>query len=132
MCPGRGRANHKSALTALLHACGQILQSKQEQEIDRQKTIMSSCRVPRSTLFLSISLALLALQPPVSQAQLQLANVNISRAVEILAERFRQLANDGLGVDALKVSVLNGHLTLRNPRAYLYCRTVHTCKFCDR
>lgn len=83
---------------------------------------MSLCRVSRFTLFLSLSLVLVALRPPATQAQLQLANVNISRAVEILAERFRQLANDGLGVDALKVRVLNGHLTLRNPRAY-YCKT---------
>ena len=68
---------------------------------------MLHCRMSSSSLLLCLSLALLALRPPpLTRAQLQLANINMSRAVEILEERFRQLANDGLGVDALKVSML--------------------------
>ena len=51
--------------------------------------------------------ALLALWPPVTEAQLQLTNFNMTRAVEILAERFRQVATDGLGIDALKVSLVD-------------------------
>ena len=68
---------------------------------------MLRCRMSSSSLLLCLSLALFAVRPPpLTQAQLQLANINMSRAVEILEERFRQLANDGLGVDALKVSML--------------------------
>ena len=74
---------------------------------------MLCCRFSSSTLLLCLSLTLLALRSPLTQAQLQLANINISRAVEILEERFRQVANDGLGVDALKVNILNGHSTFK-------------------
>ena len=48
--------------------------------------------------------ALLALSA-FGEAQLQLNTFNMSRAVEVLAERFQQIADDGLGIDALKVSI---------------------------
>ena len=51
-------------------------------------------------------LALLALWPHSGEAQLQLADVDMARAVEVLADRFQSIANDGLGIDALKVSEL--------------------------
>ena len=69
-------------------------------ERSERRATMLCCRVSSSTLLLCLSVALLALrQPPLAQAQLQLSNINISRAVEILEQRFRQVANEGLGVD---------------------------------
>ena len=38
------------------------------------------------------------------QAQLNFDSLNITRAVELLAERFQSIANDGLGISALKVT----------------------------
>lgn len=54
----------------------------------------------------SLILALVALSqwPAVSEAQLQLRDLNMTHAVEILAERFRRIADDGLGIAALEVS----------------------------
>lgn len=49
-------------------------------------------------------LALLALRPSIVEAQLRLDTFNMSLAVENLAGKFRQLATEGLGIDALKVS----------------------------
>ena len=56
--------------------------------------------------FLCLILELVALSqwPTISEAQLQLRDLNMTRAVEILAERFRRIADDGLGIAALEVS----------------------------
>ena len=39
-----------------------------------------------------------------AQAQLQLNTFDMSQAVDVLAGRFQRIANDGLGINALKVS----------------------------
>ena len=57
-----------------------------------------------SSLCLILVLVALSQWPPVSEAQLQLRDLNMTRAVEILAQRFRQIADDGLGIAALEVS----------------------------
>lgn len=113
MCPGARSGTVRiteSARTALFYA--HVVKS--QIIIEKEKATMLYCRFSSATLFLCLSLALLALRPPLTQAQLQLANINISRAVEILEERFRQVANDGLGVDALKVSILSKHSTFKS------------------